>query len=114
MSGIIILFICISTLVFCISFFSKPVLTVKNRKHRIIQVTKQNGKSDFYIQQFSNIYRKWYKTLDPTSFDVLVYNSSDGAKTSLQFHINKYQKQKDEISGEKIVEIKTIAITEKI
>lgn len=87
---------------------------LKNYKHRIIEVKKQNGSSVFKIQQQNRIFKNWHNCYRYSAYftNDFTFDTFNEAKNKLQSLINEYEDSIIRKEGEKVIDIVVVASTE--
>lgn len=100
------------------SLYSKKILKIENRKHRIVQIDYKDDSSFFYIQQKNLFFNKWhnavkvtYSDFDYTDYEALRFKTYIKAEEYLEKKIRKYYDLKNSNSIKKIT---ILATTQKI
>lgn len=102
-----------------ISLHSDKEFIIRNRKHRILEIKKNNGEVKYHIQQQNKIFKTWHQAenierdhYSSTKIEKLIYSTKEHASKILQEKIDEYYKTLETEEGDKIASKKVIAVTE--
>lgn len=109
-------------IIFIIDLFSSKLVKINKRKQRITKYEMHNNGFCFVIQQKHFLFNKWNDCVEikrdsffkmEISTEKLKFYNEEKAKSKLQEYIDQYYHELNSKNGNKVINKKIIAITEK-